>query len=222
MDWNNVAQRAKQVKAPGIDIMSKTHVQSMENLIARLEEADAAEARRVRRGMVLFAIGGALLGFAFFMSLAASSADAGARPPLHTGFLALLYAGIALMAWRAWRRLAAVDYAAPVRAFLQAAEKRYRLVILPDVVMSLPLVIVLLLAIYTGGTYVAGVMTRYVGPGHEPLGLVVYGAILAAAAGVGIVATKADWERKKAPLWREIRRMITELSHEETGSGGTA
>lgn len=217
MDWDDIKARAQQVRAPGIDAMSRKHVESIDGLITLLKSADAAAARQHRRGMALFVVAGGLLAFAFFVSLIPAVADPGRT--LRVGLLALLYAGISLLAWRAWHRYARVDYAGSVWVFLEEAEKRYRLFSPRDVLVSLPLVLILLLAIYAGGAYVAGVMARYFGPGWEPLGLAIYAAVITAAFIVGIVATRADWKKTKAPLWREIRRMMAELSEEEKNGG---
>ena len=63
-----------------------------------------------------------------------------------------------------------------------------------------------------GGVYINDVLVpRYMGPGHQALGIALYclGYLLVCAA--GFTFTYLDWRRDKAPLLAEIQKMKAEL-----------
>ncbi|MBN2133131.1 MAG: hypothetical protein JW741_26760 [Sedimentisphaerales bacterium] len=217
MDLNGIKSKAQKVKAPqarrGAGIQGS---ESLDHLAARLRAADQRERGGFRQAAPLFAIAAAVFFFVLVVTslLPPSGASAGDR-----AFRVVLFAIFLLLATgarRASRRLAEIDYTAPMRQFLETTERRYRFMRPRDYLVAV--VGCVLLGTVTGIHIVNHMMDRYFGPEHLALIIVSFCVLFTSLCVMGFVFTYLNWKRDKRPLWLEVRRLLAELSAEETDS----
>ncbi len=219
MDLDELKDRTKTVKAPTItSIGSPTSGQPVDDLIGRMKAEDAKDARMLRRMMLFFGIGGVLYVLIFTLTwLYPPDTD----PQFHRVVLAafaLLFLLIGNFHRKKWRHLSGIDYTVPLRSFLEGAEKRYRFINPRDLGFMVPYLILLTV---TCGLAWLSAFHRYFSAMDESVGIILFCLFMVGAGLFGFVVGKRDWQKRKAPIVEEIKRMRTELMQEETnGSKG--
>ena len=175
-----------------------------DNLGGFIEELRSRDQREHRR----------LLGMAVvFLSLGvvfAGGGMGGGSGSLVTGvgfMLVAVYAGLK------GRRIGRVNYAAPARAFLASAVKRYQFWRAWDLLYVAPLFLIMVVG---GGLTVWGIAQKYVSPLHTRQILLVMGGyvlFIAAVSLFGLIQGRKLWREKSAAFLEEIRRRQSELDN---------
>ncbi|UCD28852.1 MAG: hypothetical protein JSV03_17545 [Planctomycetota bacterium] len=221
MDLNGIKSRAQKVKAPQAESGARVRTSSsLDKLTARLQAADQQEQSGLRKAAPLFAFAAALLFFVLVVtsllpSTSPSAGDVVFRVVVFANFLL-----ITVLLLRKLRHLSEIDYAAPMRQFLEATERRYRFMRPWDYLIII--VGCVLLGSVTGIHVVNVMMERYFGPEHLTLIIVSYCVFFTGLCVMGLVFTYLNWKRDKRQLWLEIRQTLAEFSDEETGSTPTS
>ncbi|MHC4442190.1 MAG: hypothetical protein ACYTF1_18070 [Planctomycetota bacterium] len=221
MDLNGIKSRAQKVKAPQAGSGTRVHTSnSLDHLISRLRAADQRERGGLRKAAPFFAIAAALFFLvlvvtSWFPPTSSSAGDVVFRVVLCATFLLL-----AVVALKRSRQLAEIDYAAPMRQFLEVTERRFRFLRPWDYLAVV--VGCVLLGTVTGIHVVNVMMDRYFGPEHLTLIIVSYCVLFASLCVMGFVFTYKNWKRDKKQLWLEIRQTLAELSAEKNSSTPTS
>jgi hypothetical protein len=217
MDLNGIKSRAQKVKSPQAGSGARLPVsESLEELTARLRVADKRERGGLRKAALLYAIAAALF---LLVSVATILLPPTFPPAGDVVFRVVLFLNfllIAVVAVRTARQLAKIDYAAPLREFLEATERRYRF-LRPRDYLTVVVGCVLVGAV-TGIHVVNLLLRRYFGPQHLTWIIVGFCVVFAGLCVMGVVFTHKNWKRDKRTLWLGIRQTLAELDTEETDS----
>jgi len=217
MDLNGIKSKAQKIKAPQPGLGARTYTsESLDHLTARLRAADQRERGGLRKAAPLFAVAAALLLFVLVVRGSLPPTGASAGDTAFRVVLFAIFALIALGALRKSRQLAEIDYAAPMRQFLEATERRYRFMRPRDYLVAV--VGCVLFGVVGGIHVVTGMMDRYFGPEYLTPILVSFCVLFAGLCVMGWVFTYLSWKRDKRPLWLEVRQLLAELNAEETDS----
>ena len=211
-DWKD---RAREVKAPGTGTGGpRPGGRALDGLIRVLKAEDESDRKRLRRTAIFFSI----LGVAYVLLFALTwilPPDPPPSPGMSRLALTLAFLCFLLIGWVSAtrsRRLAGIDYAGPVRSFLDEAERRYRFLNGRDLAVVVPIVLL------------AGAMTwfasrnafeRYLPGAAHSVATFAPVLVLAAACVAGLVLGRRLWEKRRAPILDEIRRIQAALAAEE-------
>jgi len=185
--------------------------QPAQGLLAELKAADDRQRKMLRRATTLFSIATAAFVLVLVVMFLDPSAGGAARNQsmLQKGGLALIYLLVTGVYVIGLRRLARIDYAAPVRGFLKQAELRYRFMSPSDWTLSLlGLVVVGVISSIGSVPYLSRVFGYRDNPGPMYLYFIIFFILVA---GMGLYFTWKNWKRDRAPLWRQIREAMKEL-----------
>jgi len=214
MEWNDLKNKLGKVGAPDMRLGSADSAAGCggDDLISRLRARDAEEAARLKQARILFCVAAGFMAFAFLGIASIPSQPLYAPRVLHQGVLLAAFVYIARALRRKLRNLAKVDYAQPVRSFLEQAEHRYIFMRPADYVVTL---LGLLLLGLGSAPYVVGLLLRrYIGPEQYLAAVVLYGLFYVLVCAMGLWFARRDWERDKLPLLADIRRMKDALKEE--------
>lgn len=220
MDLDELKERTRAVRAPALAPSGGGGSGvAADDLISRIQAQDAKDAKALRGMMMFFGVAGGFMTFLFGLTwLFPPDQD----PNIYRVLLALM--GLLFLSFGAMHRakareLSAIDYAVPVRSFLDDSEKRYRFVPLKGLSFAIPYFVFLfaLLAV-CGVSWTIG-MHRYVPAMEDSTGIMIYCAIIAVAGVIGFVFGRKDWRKRKAPILEVLRRLKAELTREESENG---
>jgi len=211
-DWKD---RAREVKAPGTGTGGpRPGGRSLDGLIRTLKAEDDSDRKRLRRTAIFFSI----LGVAYVLLFALTwilPPDPPPSPGMSRLALTLAFLFFLLIGWVSAtrsRRLAGIDYAGPMRSFLDEAEHRYRFLNGRDLGAFVPIFLLTAALIWFASR---NAFERYL-PGVAPsLATLVPILVLAAACVAGVVLGRRRWAKKRAPILDEIRRIKAALAAEE-------
>ena len=215
MDWNDMQDRLRRIKAPRIR-SDPPESASGGDLITRLRAHDAAEQERLRRSRILFVVATGLMAFVFVGLCFLPPEPLRSLRVAHQGVLLAGFVYITLGLRKKLWELSKVDYTCPARSFLEEAEGRYVFMSFRDYLVAF---VGLLLLGSASAPYVVGLfLSRYVDPRHCPVVVVLYCLFYLLVCVMGFYFTYRNWKRDKAPLLEEIRRQEIALQEE----GGAA
>ena len=215
MNLTNAINGVRAAIAPAAPRMDHGRVlPPVQDLIIALKAADEKQRKLLMRSRIFFVIATGIFCVSFlalWLSSAGSAAD-GSGGMLRLGGLALIYVYVTILFIISVRRLARIDYAAPVLQFLRKAEIRYRFMPPSDWIV-----------VITGLPFAAGVMSL----GSVPYLSRVFGfadafwpmiaffvMFVLGVAALGLYFTRREWERERASLWRHITAALREFESE--------
>lgn len=211
MDLNELKGQVKKVKAP-VPGGGSLDDRPVDDLVAVLKAEDAKDARTFRRSMVFFAIAGIFYVGVFVLTWIAPPDES---PNLHRVMLSMfgfVFLSLGIYSRMKWRELAGVMYTEPVRHFLVDAERRYRFLSVRELMVLVPYLVILTI------TCTVALMTgfeRYL-PGLDPaVGLLICSVFFPAMWAAGFALGWREWRRRKEPLLKAIRAMLSDLTIEE-------
>jgi hypothetical protein len=188
-----------------------TSVGPAEDLIIALKAADQKQKRMLRMGTTLFAIATAAFFLIFVLSFRdpARGGVAWEQSMLQKGGLVLIYILVTAFYIFGLQKLSRIDYAAPVRTFLEQAELRYRFMKPSDWTLAIVgLVVVCVISTMGSVPYLSRLFGF--GDNHVPM-YIIFPLFILLVAVLGFYFTKKDWERERAGLWHQIKQMQEEL-----------
>jgi len=210
MDLNEMRDRVRSVKAPGIDDRIPYN-RTVEDLIAAVKIEDARDNKTLRRSMIFFAGAGVFYAALFLLTFIAPPDDSPNMHRMILGLFAFTFLSIGMYSRMNSRRLTGLDYAEPARAFLDTAEKRYRIVQVKSLLFGVPYLLILMVT--CAFAFLTG-MERYF-PSLEPrVGIVLFAIFFLVVVAVGLLFGWKEWKRRKAPLLSEIREMRVHLNND--------
>jgi len=215
MNLDGWKDRAREVKAPGSGTGTPRPAgHSLDGLIRVLKTEDEGDRKRLRRMAIFFSVLGvlyaALFALTWILPPDPPPSPGMSRLALTLAFLFFLWIGI--VSGGRSRRLARIDYAGPVRSFLEEAERRYRFLNGRDLAVLVPFLLLAAAVIWISSR---NGITRYL-PGLDPaVGTLASILILGMACLVGFFFGRRIWERKRAPILNEIRAMKAALTAED-------
>jgi hypothetical protein len=209
MELDELKDRMKHVHAPRVEAAgSGQPAGTLDDLMRRLRAQDDQDRRRLGRIKIFFGIA-AVVYFAILILTFILPPDGPAeRNRLVLTAFTLVFVATATRSVVAARRIASTDYAAPVGAFLEEIERRYRFANWKDVWLFVPLFAVITLA--GGMGWMIGA-ERYVPGLDRSTALILFGAFWLIVCAVGALFGRADWKKSRAPILKEIRRFRMEL-----------
>ena len=215
MDVNELKNLCKSVKSPDVSSQAMQGVAATTgSLIDRLKAQESAEAQRLKKARPLWLIAAACFLLMFVGMLCSPPAGLGPSRLLFGGVLAAVYLLIVALVGNRLKYLTRIDYAAPLRVFLDEAQQRHRFMGFREFCLTSVALIVLGVA---SGLYVDdSLIRRFIPPEYHAFGIVFFclGFLLLCAAGFGF--TYRNWKRDKAPLLADIQKMKMELMVNET------
>jgi drug/metabolite transporter (DMT)-like permease len=211
MDLNEMRDRVRKVKAPGIDAKLPDD-RMVDGLIAAVKAEDARDMKRLRQSMIFFVAAGFFYGAVFLLTFIAPPHDSPNKHRMILALFAFVLLSIGIFSRMKSRRLAGVDYTEPSNAFLQAVEQRYRIVQVKELAFVVPYL--LILVVTSAFAFLTGI-ERYF-PSLDPeVGILLFAIFFVIVLALGLLFGWKEWKRRKAPLLDEIRAMRTDL-----GNGG--
>jgi len=195
MNLDEFKSVTKGVTAPRGTPSSDTNLDSF---ITKMRSRDQQERRRLM-GMALIYLS---VGIVF------TGAPLSRQPA--SGLIGAGIVLVALFAGLKGRWFGRVDYAAPTRDFLAAAERRYQFWRATDVLYVIPLLLVMVVG---GGLTVWQIAQKYFSQPHIPLVLAAYGLFVVSVAVFGFVQGRKVWRQKSAGFLEEIQRRQQELQN---------
>jgi fatty acid desaturase len=211
MDWNDMRDKLRKIKAPGMQF-DPPKSGGGDDLIAKLRAHDAEERERLRRSRVLFWVATGGMGFGFVGVCLLPPGPLHVPRVVYQGALlaAFIYSTLALRE-KMWK-LSRVDYTQPAQSFLREAEQRYVFMRTRDYIVMLVGLLALGLA---SAPYVVGLfLSRYVDPRHSSAVILLYCLFYLFVCVMGLYFTYRNWRRDKAPVLAEIRRREAALQEE--------
>ena len=222
MDLHELKDRARSVGAPADAAGGRlTPGGSFEGLINALKAEDDLDRRRVRRAKTFFGIAAIVyLGLFTLTWILPPDGNAGTSR-MALALFTVAFLGVWMKSRSVWRELSARDYSAAVETFVAQSERRYRFIDPSDVPFMVAGVVLLLLGaaaawMSAGARYFPDLPQSTLLASFA----VFVGAVLAASLAVGLTVTRAEWKKRKAPIWEELKRLKAELSREESERNG--
>jgi hypothetical protein len=208
MDLDSLKDKTQRVEAPGMDAGASSG--SSDDLIALLKAADQKQKRMLRMGTILFAIATAAFLLVFVLSFRdpARGGVAWEQSMLQKGGLVLIYVLVTAFYLFGLQKLSRIDYAAPVRTFLEQAELRYRFMKPSDWTLAIVGLLVVCVISTMGSVPYLSRLFGF-GDNHVPM-YILFPLFILLVAVLGFYFTKKDWERERAGLWRQIKQMLEE------------
>jgi hypothetical protein len=214
MDWNDMRDELRKIKAPQIRPGAPGPVGgSVDDLIERLKKHEAGEQAKLKQSRFLFLVATGFMGFAFVGISLSQSGPLHVHRTLHQGvlFAAFVYITVGLKK-KLWD-LSKVDYTRPASSFLEEAERRYVFMRPRDYVI---MICGLLLLGVGSAPYVLGVfLSRYVDRSHDHAAVVLYCLFYLLLCAMGFYFTWRNWRRDKASLLADIHTMRDALEGEK-------
>lgn len=221
MNLDDIKGKAQQVKAPPIGRADRdSGPRSLDDLVARLRAADDRTRGGMRKAVPLYAIATACFLFVFVIGAWLPPKPWSVGRALFSGVLSGIYLLLTMGLFRQLRRLKEIDYAAPTRQFLAAAEQRYLFMRFKEYLASG--IGCVLLGVVAGFFLVERMIPRYIDPEHRTLMIVLYAVSYLGLCTAGFVFTYRNWKRDKRALWLETRRMLAELDSDEAAHAQAA
>lgn len=209
MDLNEIMRQAKNVKAPGrLSGGPHEEVSSVDALIALMKAEDVRQQKLLRR-MKFFYSGAAIIYLMIFvLSLLFPPDTTPESSRLVLGLFALIFLSLGGWSGMTSRKLQGIDYAAPVRAFLEQADARYRFIRPRDIALGIVYLAVLTI---TSGLAWSNAAQRYFPALENSVVIATFCLVWFVACIMGLVLGLLDWRKRKAPLLKELRRIRSEL-----------
>lgn len=209
MNLDKMKNQTKTIKAPDLKFEGGAGAgHPLEDLIEELKVQDMRDSKRLRRAMVFYGIAAVLYLLIFTLTWIFPPDTS---PGLHRailGIFAFAFLSIGIFGGVKSRELSGMNYAAPVLEFLDKSEQRCKFLRLKDLLYGLPYLILLGV---TGGFAVKNGMDRYL-PSLDPaVGVGAYVLLCLISAVVGLIFSRLEWKKRKAPLLAKIRQMKAEL-----------
>lgn len=221
MNLDEMKAKTRKVRVPGGALSGlQTSVHSVDDLIDALKLADEAERKKARKMMLFFILGGLLLAFVFILSLFLPSSTNQQHAMLHRGLLALWFVALGLYAGYNARRNAKVDYSEPLSLFLDKAEKRYRFIDQRGIVFTILILPIALFSIMATCDRIKYVFQRYLDKDYLYLVPFSFYLFMLLIFILGSIFSYKNWQRDKAPYWREIKKQLAKLHLDEANPSG--
>jgi hypothetical protein len=219
MDLDSLKERSKSLRAPQFGSAELAgESPKLDGLVARLKDTEKKEYERTKKALTLWIIAIALLLFSLAGALLATETQQLLPTLILRVMTVLLFATVAILAYVKIRKLSKVDYTEPVRTFLDKAESRFSFARWNYFALVYLLIIVIS---YGAHFYISYVLFRYFDIQNSWLGFAITLVFFTLVFFVGIAATKSGWNRERAPLLEEIRKMRAELGAENGSDSGS-
>ncbi len=212
MDWNDIQDKLRKIRAPQVRSDPPGSPGGGDSLTARLRAHDAVEREKLRKSRWLFWVATALLGLVFVGVWLVPPGPLYASRIVYQGVLLAAFVDATLALHRRLWALARVDYTQPASRFLEQAERRYTFMRPGD--YAVMLVGLLVLGMGSAPYVIRLFLNRYVAPQHEAAVVVGYGIGYLLICGLGLYFTYCNWKRDKAPLLEDIRKHKAALQNE--------
>ncbi len=218
MDLDELKNRTKAVKASQTGHGRTWPTEgSVDGIIAALKEEDLKERRAHLKALPFWCIAGGIFLFLFVVTVVLPGGTPLFSTALLKGALVVLYISLAILIAYRIRILGTVDYSEPVKNFLEKARKRHAFSSTRSLVVGF--VVTLALA-YAAHFYIRDVFYRYFGITDSSVSLMAITALLVGVYVFGLIVTKKDWKKAKAPILDEIDRVLTAMAQEESAGNG--
>ena len=212
MDWNDMQDKLRTIKAPQRPSDRAGSTDTGADLIERLKTHDAQEQAELKQARSLFVVATVLMGLVFAVLCFRPLEPLHTPRVLHQGVLLAAFVYISLALRKKLWELSKVDYTRPARSFLEEAERRYIFMSLRNYLVAL--VGLVLLGVASAPYVVRLFLSRYVDPRHYSTVIVLYCLFYLLVCAMGFYFTYRNWKRDKAPLLEEIRRWEDALREE--------
>jgi hypothetical protein len=191
-------KHTESVQSPSPDPLPAAGHDQLQSLVEEVKTQDAT----LMKALLIMLISFGALGLIYLTSISRNTGL------MKTGYI-LLGGGFFLLEvyfFTKYRIRKKIDYAAPALEFLRKAEKRYTFWSLPDLLVSLPLLLSMGLG---GGLIVYASFQKYFPGSFVPT--IIYILIFCAAVAVGSYAGRKQWVQNNKPICEKIRQMREEF-----------
>jgi Ca2+/Na+ antiporter len=217
MDLDSLKEESKKISAPEIGAgKAKMNEKRIDDLIAMLRKGDEKERKNLRRGLPFFIIAAILFGLAAAVVILSPEGSVSRSALVLRAALLVIFVYIALALAKKLREADRIDYAEPVRSFLDKAEKRYAYSpIFSSLHSAITVVVFTLLLGYGALLVIRDVLLRYFDVVDPLVGVGVTIAFFLPVYAFGLWATRKDWKKERKETWLRIRKMREEVDREE-------